>query len=291
MKIKIATVVTCYKPKKTDIQNIKILSNIFNYVLVVCNYDENFKNYYNLNLLKKENIFFKVNNKNYGVAKAMNQGIDFFSKRKLVDWICFMDQDSTFINNPKDIIIKFLESNFPKNSIVGAKYTFDKKIKQKDDIVFIEKNKTIISGMFVPKKIFVDFKLNDQFFIDLCDHEYCKRLKNNNIKIFTTKEPFLLHNLGEKHILNFPLNIFKKYYNDHSNIRHFLMARNRFFLQDTFLFKNKLQIIKKELKKILKIIFFEKNAKSKIRARLLGFYNGYKKINFESLDEIKKRYF
>jgi len=114
MKIKLASVVTCYKPKKTDIKKITTLSEHFNYVLVVCNYDQNFKGSYNLDLLNKKNIFIIKNNKNYGVAKAMNQGMDFFSDKN-VDWICFMDQDSSFISKPKEIILKFGELNLPKN--------------------------------------------------------------------------------------------------------------------------------------------------------------------------------
>jgi len=87
------------------------------------------------------------------------------------------------------------------------------------------------------------------------------------------------------------LNIFSKYYSDYSNIRHFLMARNRIFLQEKSYLRNKFVNLKKELKKIVKIIIFEKNAKSKIRSRLLGIYSGWKRIHYESLDEIKNKYF
>lgn len=148
--------------------------------------------------------------KNLGIAKAQNIGIDLFRDNPEIEKVMFLDQDSYF--SPRDIQqllfhyekIKTLDRNLgaigpiPINSVTKKPY-LNKKLKLKlRHKSFITVRELISSGTLTDKN---NFKLhggfNDNLFIDYVDHEWCWRLKTSGKNCYLISESELLHNLGE----------------------------------------------------------------------------------------------
>ena len=82
----------------------------------------------------------------------------------------------------------------------------------------------ITSGTLFSRSAFKEVGLMDEtFFIDYIDYEWCLRAKSKNLKILKVKDAILYHNMGDKTINFFciqkPLH--------KNNMRHYYIIRNQ----------------------------------------------------------------
>ena len=174
---------------------------------------------------------------NYGIAHAQNIGIEFnISESK--DYILFFDQDSEIASDYVSSIIRdieFLEEkgenvatlgpvfrdsryNFYYELIRLNKLGFRKKIKPENINGIIEVSMIISSGSIVPTRVLKDIgTMNEDFFIDYVDTEWCLRAISKGYKIFCTKNALMEHAIGDSFIklscFNIPVHsAFRRYY-------------------------------------------------------------------------------
>jgi len=228
---------------------------------------------------KINNIYLKKNEKNIGIAKALNQ-IVHFCEQKNCEWVLILDQDSIPPNNLIENYEKYIF--FEKVGIITIKII---------DRNYLEENSSISKELepkyeYIEKCItsasFINIQLckkigyfDEKMFIDLVDFEYCIRLRKAGYKILRLNYITLLHQLGNLKVYS----IFGKKIRitNHSKIRDYYYARNSlYYLKKHRDYLDKKEIYSKLLIKMLKVLFFERSKKAKFKAMLLGIKDGIK---------------
>lgn len=172
-------------------------------------------------ILNENNKFVLIENKeNLGIAKAQNIGLK-YAFEKDFDNVIFFDQDSCFdelfINTMLTDFHKFDKSNtvlspIAKDLVDGLEYSTikfnDKKWENlyslSSNEEFVNTNVVISSGMLTSLEVInkVGF-MDEDFFIDNVDTEWCIRAIKYNIQTYTDKNCVLMHKIGDKRIVFF----------------------------------------------------------------------------------------
>lgn len=241
-KLKFSIIFPCFNGEKflkRNLDSVKNLSNLNEIELIVV---DNNSTDSSLKIIKsyKNDIDIKIYrlNKNYGFAKACNIGV---SKSK-GEFIFITNQDVIF---PPSFFQKLLKiyKKYKKNEEIiispalvfesdgihyfGAKthflgFSYTPEVSQKLPTKRIIKLTPRFSGctLFVKKKLFLDAGgFDNHFFMYYEDTDLSLRFLRRNLKIYTTNDPFLIH---QQHVLTL------------TNFRYYLLERNRFIV----LFKN-----------------------------------------------------
>ena len=277
---KVAAVVVMYNPEINVLNNLNTYINQIDKLFVVDNSDDN-----NSTLLEKLQDLSKIeyisNKNNIGIAAALNIGANKAIEEGF-DYLLTMDQDS---EASPSLVPTLLEG-----------FSIDSKVALVSPVVYHRKGKNVInkqeksfeqvytawtSGNLLDLNIFKytgGFK--EELFIDYVDHEFCLRLNKMGFKIYICNKTFLKHNLGKIKEINL---IFRKVYpTNHSAIRLYYRARNRFYVKKIYkkLFPDFFKQDNKDFwKTAIKIILFEKSRMKKIRFMLKG-YNDFRKNIF-----------
>jgi rhamnosyltransferase len=281
---KVAAVVVLYNPELNDLANINSYIDQVEKIFVVDNSDK-----INEPLFQKVKSLNKVayisNNGNLGIAAALNIG----AKKAITegfDYLLTMDQDSEASSSLVTTLLKG--------------FSIDSKVALVSPVVYHRNGKEIIkkpgksfeqvitnwtSGSLLDLHIFKNtggFK--EELFIDYVDHEFCLRLNKMGYKIFICNNTFLKHSLGKVEEINL---FFRKVYpTNHSAIRLYYRARNRFYVKK--IYKKILPVFFKQddiefWKGFLKAILFERSKLEKIKYFLWG-YLDYRKNKFGKFD-------
>lgn len=190
-----------------------------------------------------EIIFLK---KNYGIAYAQNIGIE-YAKKKFFDYVFLFDQDSEIPNDfietmknewnqleERNVSIGCIAPNYKKSKKdKGSRFLIIKKNKFKRVNVpqnsRIEVHNVISSGMMISVQLLHQLgNMNESFFIDQVDTEFCMRIFNSPYVIYATDKTFLLHQIGN----NKQVTIFGKKLNinNHASIRKYYFVRNSIWI-------------------------------------------------------------
>lgn len=237
---------------------------------------------------------------NTGIAKAQNIGIDYINTHMPdTEYLVFFDQDSIPDNNLINILhheyLKLESSNIamigptlydPRSNTYSGfhilknfKYSHvHPDVMPHDTIECLSVNS---SGSFCSLNIFkIVGKYNEGLFIDHVETEWCFRARNLGYKFFGTKLTKITHYMGDD-IIEFPV-LFKKITLPYrSNLRHYYLFRNSFFL----LKKNyvpmiwKIYCVFKLLFTFVLFGFFSKESSRQRRSMILGIKDGFKGIS------------
>lgn len=263
----IAGVVVLYNPAISIIDNIRSYLHQIDRLFVIDNSDK--KN----DFIVKEldgNVTYLFNNKNIGIAKALNVGAE-IAIQKGYKYLLTMDQDSIAPSGMVDSLLKI----FNKSDDVGIvsplhsnKYSTHLRFTEpleKIDVV-------MTSGNLLSLKAYQSVgPFSDDYFIDYVDIEYCLRLKLNGYLVYRLNKIVLEHSeadLSEKKIFN------KKFYpHNHKPFRLYYKTRNLLFLRKSY--KKKFpDLLKVEydsyIRTVVKIVLFEKQKILKLKMILLG---------------------
>ncbi len=276
--MKVAGVTVIYNPKEDINDCIRTYINDIDKLFVVDNSNRD----NNSLILKDKKIEYIPNNKNLGIAKALNIAASKAYEEKY-DYILTMDQDSKFEKDNLKKLIAFTEKcDINKTGIVSPWHiTKELNKKPKDDVE--EVIEVMTSGNLVNLKLWKKIKgWKDYFFIDNVDIEYCMNLNKHGFKVIRYNKVSLTHNLG---------NITKRKLlwktvtcTNHNYIRQYYMIRNLYYLSD--LYKNDYpQNIEKmkrgALGRFKNILIFEKDKYRKIRNMYRGYKDYKKKVQGE----------
>lgn len=243
-----------------------------------------------------DDISIKFNNKNLGIAAALNIGIKLAAKKKY-KWILSLDQDS----NCKEFFIEKLLSayeNLPPTVQNGVGMVVpnwvDINLKNSDlesesDKIY-EIQSAITSGAIYKSEIFDKVGLfEEKLFIDQVDHEFCLRLNLQNYKILKIESCILNHKLGDSISKKFIM--WNVVVTNHSPVRRYYITRNRIYVANKYKYnypKLRVSCIKKILKDLLLIITYEGKKIEKVKMIIKGIYDA-KNSRFGAYGEANKK--
>lgn len=236
MNNKIIAVIVTYNPEPDLL--IKQFNSLISQVDRIIYVDNNSSNDFRENL-KSDRIEFILNEKNLGLGKAQNQGIENAFGQNATHVILF-DQDSIADQNLVLELVNTQENTFGKDNValVGpAIYnnydtppTVAKVVKKlgwsitqeflKD--VDVEVEYCIASGSLISREAYDNVgKINEDLFIDALDLEWCQRAKYKGFRILQSSKAKIYHQLG---------NGAKDKILSHSPLREFYICRNNILL-------------------------------------------------------------
>ncbi len=191
-----------------------------------------------------ERLTIIKNSENYGIAKAFNQGINYFNK-KAAKWVLILDQDSAlaedFFNSYAQLLPR-IDSDCTSiaavcsNAINDNAFAFKHKPCLWTGSSFIvvpdiidEKicglpvvASSISSGTFYRTAVVKQLGgFKEDYFIDFVDHEYHLKLAKHGSKMVWNQQAKFYHNLGIK-----LQNTDNAAWLEHPPFRYYYMARN-----------------------------------------------------------------
>ena len=178
----ICCLIITFNPDDNLLKLVNILLGQINKVIIVDNHSDNFEMSLFSELVCEDKVFIINNEENFGIAKALNQGIDYAESNRY-KWVLTFDQDSKPYSNIIDTLAKVYNS-YPDKLKIGAIGV--NAVKKDSDIYFkvsnhrdyLEKDYLITAGCLLSIEAFNKVgRFREDFFIDNVDLEYSLRLK------------------------------------------------------------------------------------------------------------------
>lgn len=225
--MKIGGCVVLYNPGAEVLENVQTYLPFLEQLVVVDNSTKYSDVQEELKRLSK--VVYLNEHGNLGIAKALNEGLNYLSDQDL-DIALTMDQDSKFPIKKAEEILKLVNQYISEYAIVGLRYKNDKNTYQKPTEIF-DVNYWITSGNFVRLS---DFKkvggFQEDLFIDSVDHEFCHQLILHHKRIGILRDYCLDHTIGNPGTM---IHMFGTYFplsSNHSAIRYYYRFRNLYYL-------------------------------------------------------------
>ena len=277
---KVCCLIITYNPEKGLLKQVKILEEQVDKVIIVDNNSTGNSLEIIHEIEKNNKLILLRNNENFGIAKALNQGILQAIKMKY-DWVITFDQDSMPFDNIFNIISEVYELYPDKNKIgaIGVNFSGTNKDSYysfSNNQKYIEKEYLITSGCLLSINAFSEIGgFREDFFIDNVDIEYSLRLRKNGKVCLITKDWGMQHKAGDPKIKK--LGFLKIVSTNHNSFRRYYMARNHIILSKEYFIRFPYFIAKLNyffILSLLKIVFSEDDKKNKIINSLKGVNDG-----------------
>ena len=260
MKEFISCIIVTYNTGENIRNVIKSLEKQVSQIIIVDNgSDEKTKNILNT-FLNKGSIDIIYNEDNYGIAKALNIGVNKALEYKS-DWILTLDHDSILDKNMISDMLNLYNrlSSEEKNKIgILAPEIIDTSINKSYYYVEgnLEYNKVkhvIQSGALIKSNVFSDIGyFKEKLFIYFVDLEFCYELLNNGYDILMIKGATLFHQEGQKEKRKvFGLRIT---YDNYSNNAIYYISRNAVYMFKKY---RKSEFVKRIIYDFIKILLVE----------------------------------
>lgn len=251
-------------------ENIEAIIHQVDTLIIVDNASDNRNDIINL-LRSYSKVVFIKNNKNCGIAKALNQIVNSADKLKY-NWVLTLDQDSVckpeLITKYNQIIrteknIALVTSNYEDRN-VAIEYCTSKSV---EDINFC-----ITSGTFTNVKLIKHIGgFDEKMFIDMVDYDICYAVRKNGFRIVRLNYIGFLHEVGESK--EYKLFGKKIVVFNHSALRKYYWTRNSVYLMKKYN-QNKIRAFTRIIKRIISTLLFEKKRFLKIRYMIKGIFDG-----------------
>ncbi len=169
-------------------------------------------------------VTFVENSQNYGLAKAMNQGVERIGNGD-IDWILFLDQDSvpseSYVTTLFTKIFSEYNGDLKKVLAIRSNETYTNSIMDKMFTASIKVVKSsIMSGSIVRRDVFQRIKFREYFCNDFIDTDFFFEIKRMGGLYLLYDAPLLRHRLGS------PIKMFGKEVNYENPVRVYYMVRN-----------------------------------------------------------------
>ena len=176
------------------------------------------------------------NPRNVGVARALNQGID-FARAQAADWVLFFDQDSEPIDEFRAELKRiFAAYNDARPlGVIGCNYVLAGRSVARYSVKLIN-NKSyapitsvITSGSAYAMTMLTKLgPFKEEYFIDCVDTEYCWRARTHGYAVCITTKPLITHSIGAPTIHR----VFGRSLTtwNHSAFRRYFIGRNNILL-------------------------------------------------------------
>ena len=295
---RVCVIVVLYYPNTNDIN---LILNVFKDNKTNLIFIDNTPNIINgvLDDLAKENankIYYEPQQSNIGIAEAQNIGILKAKDIDDVDFLLFLDQDSTVEKRFVQKMIK--EYQLITNSgisIAALGPTIihkvnGKKYKQEASSIknlqsFYTPSAIISSGMFVSLKTMIDVGfMESKLFIDAVDFEWCWRAKSKGYLCCITKNVIMKHKVGikDKTFLGYDIVVsspIRNYY----QYRNFILLCMRSYVPMDWKIKNFL----KKIFFLFYIPLFTANGMQSLSYIFKGIYAGFSEFGIGVNKDLK----
>lgn len=227
-------------------------------------------------IVAKNKTIFINNNGNAGIAKALNQIMEYALTHGF-EWALTLDQDTVCPYNLIESYFPFLEKDdvgiiCPK--IEDRNFAFIN-----DDTGTIEYvDSCITSASLTSTKIWKNVGgFTNELFIDYVDFDYCLKLKQHHYKILRVNTVSILHEIGHAktyNILGKKILLF-----NHPPIRNYYIVRNKLLCAYRY---KKILNFRREKKEIvtfvIRVLIFENKKKENIVSIIRGIIDGRQMI-------------
>jgi rhamnosyltransferase len=233
---------------------------------------------------KASKIMIIHNNRNMGVAHALNHGIS-LAKASGFDWVLTMDQDSVADENMIRELFEGAEkfAGDDRTVSLSPKVVYESRLscpdKSKVDRTkerFEEKLVVITSGNLLKVSAFERIGgFREDLFIDSVDFDFCLRLKKSGYRIMRCNQAILYHSLGERKEIRFFGT--KLFFPCHAPHRKYYIVRNHIYILRNYFLCFPAFCIRKQINInviILRAIFFENNKFENVKYIWRGFLDG-----------------
>jgi len=269
-----ASIIT-YNPEITGLKkNIDAIRDQVKELIVI---DNNSDNVFDIEeICKSYNTILIKNNYNAGIAKALNQAVDWAGQNGYT-WVLTLDQDSICSQHIVQIYKKFIDLH--KIGIITCRIkdinsgSVSKKYNKKACYI----DKCITSGSLIKFSAVKEVGgFDESFFIDMVDDDICYSLTEKGYRILRVNYIGLYHEIGKSQM--YSLGPIKFEVTNHNSERKYTITRNSIYL----LKKHKLNYLLTYaivFRRIFTVIFFEHDKWAKIKAILKGIIDGNKYKN------------
>lgn len=236
--------------------------------------------------IKRENVEYKFNNCNVGIAAALNVGLK-WAKSYGHSHLLTMDQDSLFPIEFAQVSSGLLSGDTPKlgvlcPNLIPFKGATKNQVKTKTSHV----SYALSSGSIMNVDVCTNLGgFRNEFFIDGVDQEMCFNLRKNGYYIVRLNDVYMQHNLGNnaREIKLFGRHLFSilnessfRYYYIYRNYLEICKTYRQFLPHDCRELKNSL------VKTFIKMLLFEPDKCQKVKFAIKGIFD-YKKGKFGQL--------
>jgi len=259
-------------------ENITAISKQVVTLVIVDNYSDNIKSIETL-ISKFDNIEIIKLQENRGIAYALNV-IGNYAMRVHAKFYLTLDQDSVVTDNLIEEYLKY--SNILKDFGLISSYHIDFNDRQniKKDLQLSKIEFPITSGSFMRTDLFEKgIRFNDKLFIDKVDYDMDLQLRINGYQLYRIPYIGFYHQLGD---ISYKSLFGKKIMlTNHSANRYYYNYRNTLVLAKKYgiLNKNIINFFVGDTLLFWKILFFEKQKKTKLLAIINGIFDGFKTKN------------
>ncbi|MGC9124419.1 MAG: glycosyltransferase, partial [Thermoplasmata archaeon] len=215
----VGAIIVTYNPEINRFKN--VIDSIANQIDKIIIVDNNSKNREKIKEILEvyKNTEIIENDKNYGIGKGLNIGVE--KLKNSMDWILTLDQDTVVLVKIKEL----LQSNQLGDVGILALNPSEEKSKYNNE-KFVNGDWPIISGSIVNSKVYENgIRYREEFFLDQIDFDFDYNVKVHGFKIITTTYKSTEHELGKNVNAFLIKNV--KYENDW---RIYLISRNSFKL-------------------------------------------------------------
>lgn len=235
----------------------------------------NISNIKELVVKSSEDTIVIENGKNDGIATALSR-IMLFAKANNYKWVLTLDQDSIL---QEGIVRCYLETANSSEYVNAGMITclikdrnfYDEKYeKQKAQVISVPY--CITSGAFTSvNRYLMTSGYDENFFIDCVDFDICYSLIENGYQIYRVNRIGILHEVGHGEEKRF---LWKKIIVYHEKPeRIYYLARNTKWLEKKHKSYGKVRMIYKEMALLCRILLYEDNKNSKLKAFIKGVFN------------------
>ena len=277
MNQSIVASIVLYNPDISRLkENIASVIKQVNCVILVDNASNNIEEIEKSDIIKDKCILLK-NNKNVGLARALNQAMQCAFENKY-NWVLTLDQDTVCEENLVEGLSKHIDKE--KVGIIAPKF-LDRNCKRIADgeqgwkYVLRCITSASLTNVESWNKI---GGFNDELFIDYVDYDFCARLIRNGYAIIQDSDVSILHEIGHSKRIY----IGNKYsfilYN-HSAMRDFYIVRNTLYYCYSY---PDVWDVKKEKRNLIMrcimIFLFETGRVEKLKCMVQGWWESKKLI-------------
>jgi rhamnosyltransferase len=274
----VCAVVVIYNPDSIAVDNLEVVANIFDKIFVIDNSDAKHNSVDLKRIRNSSSMVYVANDANYGVAKALNQGVELAIKNGFSAAV-LLDQDTKLSRSLLDELVYLYNdrSRLAPVAIVGSNYQTSTSLSKQKEARFVTEKTVITSGSLLSMEAYKNIgPFNESYFIDGVDLEFCLRAHLKGYGVYKSTKVLMEHFIGDttKHSLlglTFATS-------NHSALRRYYLTRNTVFLCRSFFKYFLLYTVAGGINVVriaVYIVLFESEKIKKLNYMLLGLKDGF----------------
>jgi rhamnosyltransferase len=284
---KVYAVVIGYQPTKKIIKNVELLLLEGVNVIFVDNGSNTESLVYIRKIEENPQVFVLYNEKNLGIATALNQGVE-YARTLGGTWVFTFDQDSQIVPGfALSMLNAFVRSEVTFGQVAVLAPQYQDQISHRlmgfgpfDANGLGIRRSIITSGNLFRNSVFDRIgKFDDDYFIDYVDIDITLRARKLGFSVIQTEDALLYHNLGDETRVKF---LWKNpVVSNHNFRRRYTITRNRIYtyqrymIFDMYWFFDEMRLVATEF---IKMCMYEKNRRKKLRSVFLGIRDAFFRV-------------